>query len=128
MEDIKEGSKIYKKGITLLLNLVLLFILIYVQNLRYDNLINLKIDDNHQEVLRKVGLMQANGNDMNWILGLTLFLTVLNLVLYKNWIKAKRWVLEPIIIFIVSLGLTLTYHISRTFKVSEQINATTKNK
>jgi len=128
MEDLQEGSKIFKKGITLSLNLVLLFILLYVQNLRYDNLINLKIDDNHEEVLRKIGLMQANGNDMNWILGLTLLLTILNIVLYKNWIKAKRWVLEPIIIFIVSLGLTLTYHISRTFKVSEQIDATTNFK
>jgi hypothetical protein len=128
MEDLQEGSKIFKKGITLSLNLVLLFILLYVQNLRYDNLINLKIDDNHEEVLRKIGLMQANGNDMNWILGLTLLLTILNIVLYKNWIKAKRWVLEPIIIFIFSLGLTLTYHINRTFKVSEQIDATTNFK
>lgn len=128
MEDIKEGKKIYKKGLILLLNLVLLFVLIYLQNIRYDNLINLKIDDNNAEVLRKVGLMHANGNDANWILGLTLLLTVLNIVLYRNWIKAKRWILEPIIILIVSLGLTLTYHIYRTFKVSEQINVTTNNK
>jgi hypothetical protein len=128
MEDVKKDNKIYKKGLMLLLNLILLFVLIYLQSIRYNNLINLTIEGNNADVLRNVGLMHANGNDMNSIFGLTLVLTFLNIVLYKNWIKAKRWVLEPIFIFIVTFGLTITCHIYRTLKVSEQINVTNNNK
>ena len=113
--------KIQKKTIIIILNVVVLLSLLYFQSIRYAKLINYSIENqNHNEVLRNVSLLHAFGNDINWIIITVLILLVLNIILFKNWIKAKRWIIEPFFIFLITTGLTITYHINRFHSIKEE--------
>ena len=58
MSDTKEDNKIYRKGLTLLLNLIFWVVVIYLQDIRYDNLINLEITDLNRVYLEQ-GTLQV---------------------------------------------------------------------
>ena len=79
----------------------------------------------HAEVLIKAGLLKQTGIDVNLITGIAVGLLVLNLLLFKLWVKAKRWILVPCLIFILSLGLSFTYYFNMTKTIGKEIE---KNK
>ncbi len=118
------NEKIIKRVLTIILNIIGLTIMYFIQNIRYENIVNLYFDNPKNEVLRSVAFMEANGNDLNSILGISLILLILNIILYRQWINGKRWILEPFGIFIISIILTIFIHINRVDQVKETINTT----
>jgi hypothetical protein len=111
-----------KKILIISINIIVLSALLYIQEMRYDSLSNLNFQKvEHGEILLKVDLMKQSGIDVNWLTGICVGLLILNCFIYRQIIKAKRWILEPILIFTLSLGLTITYHINRTFVINERL-------
>lgn len=112
-----------KKLGVLILNFVGFVTLFYLQNMRYYNLLNYKFESAHDDVLRNAGLMWAGGNDLNWILVLSLIFLILNLFLFRNWVKAKRWFIESFIILIVTITIGMIYHFHRIDKIQDKKDA-----
>jgi len=113
--------KIRKKFAIILLNIIVIVLIIFLQGIRYSEIIEYSVEThNNMETFTNVGLLHAFGNDINIIVAVTLILLVLNLILYKKWIKAKRWIIEPLIIFIVTIGLSISYQIKRVNQVKEE--------
>jgi len=72
-----------RKISVLILNFIGLALLFYIQNIRYNNLIDIELNK-HDEVLRNVGLAQAGGNDLNLIILASFILIFINIFIYKN--------------------------------------------
>src|SRR5690606_33628546 len=104
-----------------------LVILLYFQNIRYQNIVHYEFERPHDEVLRNVALMHSTGNDVNWIIAISFILFGLNMLFYRNWINSKRWILEPVLVLIITMTLTLTYHFDRVIELGDKLN-TTHNK
>ena len=90
-----------------------------LQNIRYENILKLYFQEPNNEVLRSVVFMQSIGNDLNWILGISLILFTVNLILFRSWIKGERWILHPLIIFIITLFVTVYLHSNRVDRLKE---------
>jgi hypothetical protein len=112
--------------IVIALNILTIGILLWslTENLSVINQLDFQANE-HAEVLIKAGLLKQVGIDVNLITGITVGLLVLNLLLFRLWVKSKRWILIPCLIFILSLGLSFTYYFNMTKTIGEEIE---KNK
>jgi len=79
------------------------------------------------EVLVKASLIQQTGIDVNWITIVTIGLLILNLLLFKFWIHAKRWILIPSLLFILNIGLSFTYYFNMNKAIAEEIEREIEN-
>jgi hypothetical protein len=87
----------------------------------YDNLTPKELLDLDDTVLQRKALMQVSVGDTNQLLWISLIIVFVNTLLYKNWIKAEKWVLQPVLFFVFTFGLSLTFHVKRTFVVRDVI-------
>lgn len=121
--------KIKKKIAIILLNVVILVILLYIQSIRYSSILSYNVENqSHNADLINIGLLHALGNDINLSIITSLILLVLNIILFKNWVKAKRWIIEPVIIFLITIGLTIFYQIKRVNLLKEEYKNLIENK
>lgn len=119
-------NKISKKTIIVLSqNFVSFTILLLFQNMRYDRILNMNWEGEVQaEVLRKAFLMTASGADVDWVVGLNLFFLMLNILLFKYWIKSNRWILIPLLTFMLTLLVTISYFVYRFQNIQILIETT----
>ena len=97
--------------IILLINLILFVGLFFIQNDLFNKLIeNYSDSQNDKNIILHVMIMKMNGEFINWILGLTFMNLILNVLIFKYWIKSKKWILKPILITVVTLIIS-TYFI-----------------
>ena len=116
------NSTLKKKISILLINFLGLILLLYRQKIRYDKVYEFDYENiENGEVLLASTLMKQSGIDVNWITGICVIFILFNVLMYRQWIKSKRWILEPILIFIISFSLTFTYHTINQFKINEDI-------
>lgn len=114
--------KARKKLLILTLNLLALIILLLIQENRIDRIIQREWGSTeHPEILLTVTLMAHNQAIFNWIAGICLTLLVLNMILYRQWVNSRKWVLEPILILVISYGLAFTFYTYRTFAHKDQL-------
>lgn len=114
--------KAKRKTFILTLNALVLIILLLIQDNQADNIIQqtTKTPD-FQEVTLKATLMVHNQSTYNWIPGICLGLLILNMIFYRQWVKSKKWILEPILILVISYGLTFSFYTYRTFEMKDQM-------
>lgn len=116
------NSRLKKKILILSINFLGLILLLYKQKNRYDKVYGLDYESiEHGEVLLTSALMKQSGIDFNWIMGICAVFILFNVFMYRQWVKSKRWILEPILIFIISFSLTFTYHTVNQFKISKEV-------
>ena len=106
---------------------VFLFITLFLnQNVKYHRTLISNVDDPYSDVIKAVKLMDIAGETVKWILILTVGLLFINLRLYKNWIVAKRWIAEPILVMIIFLILSYSYYSFSMIELREEIENTIK--
>ena len=110
------------KAVIISLEVLIVFGLYYLQGLRYEQIIHMQ-----DKSYRDVGLMIGIGNDLNWTLVLPVLFLVANFFLYKKLIKAKRWITEPFIVFVLTLAFALTIFLTRMKRQIEEQKRTTTN-
>ena len=114
--------KTKKKILILTLNAVALIILLLIQDLQDDNIIQEVIKTQEfQEVRLTATLLLHNKSTYDWIAGISLGLFVFNMISYRQWIKSKKWILEPILILIISYVLTFSFYTYQTFEVRDKL-------
>ena len=115
-------SKAKKKILILTLNVVALIILLLIQDNQADNLIQeITKTPDFQEKTLKATLMLHNQSTYDWIAGICLGLFIVNMISYRQWIKSKRWILEPILTLIISYVLTFSLYTYQTFEIRDKL-------
>ena len=111
-----------KKGIFLIaLNILVLALALYLLDIRYTKILSSAMELNQSEdALLNARLLRALTFDINSILITALALLVVNLILLKKWVKAKRWVLEAIIIFFLSFGLFIFFQTHKVNSIKQE--------
>lgn len=119
---------IIKKKLTLILaNLISYITLLVIQQNKYNKIYEVEVDKvEHGEILLKASLINIFGDDLDWIMGMCFIFLFLNIILYKKWVKSKRWIQEPIIILIISFTLTFSYQLNNQIKISNNLFKTEK--
>lgn len=121
MSELSSKTIVIRKSILFGSSLLILLSLLYFQDNMYSNLTPTEMLDLDDTVLQRKALMQVSVGDTNQILWISLILAFVNTLLYKNWIKAEKWVLQPVLFFVITFGLSLTFHVKRTFAVRDVI-------
>ena len=121
MNELSSKTIVIRKCILFGSSLLILLSMLYFQDNMYDNLTPTEMLDEANTVLQRKGLMEVSVGDTNQILWISLILGFVNTLLYKNWIKAEKWVLQPVLFFLITFGLSLTFHVKRTFTVRDII-------
>lgn len=121
MDELTSKTIFFRKCILFGSSLLILLLLLYFQDYMYDNLTPQEMLDVDDTILQRKALMQVSVGDTNQILWISLILGFVNTLLYKNWIKAQKWVLQPVLFFLLTFGLSLTFNVKRTFKVRDAI-------
>jgi hypothetical protein len=117
MEELSSKTKNSRKLVLFSISLVILLSMLYFQGKMYSNLTPTTLLDADETILQRKALTQVSIGDTNQILWLSLILAFVNTLLYKNWVKAEKWVLQPVLFFVLTFGLALTLNVKRTFKV-----------
>ncbi|GEM_PF-5057139 len=121
MHEVSSKIKLIRKCILFGSSLLILLSLLYLQDNMYDNLTPKEMLDLDNTVLQRKALMQVSVGDTNQLLWISLIIVFVNTLLYKNWIKTEKWVLQPVLFFLITFGLALTFHVKRTFVVRDVI-------
>jgi len=111
-----------RKALILTFNALALFALLLVRDHQVSNFIQQTSENaGYNGVMLKAVLMLHNQSTYNWIAALCIGLMLINLFTYRQWVKSRRWILEPIIVLIISYGLAFSLYTSRTFKIADQL-------
>jgi len=111
-----------RKALILTFNALVLFALLLVRDNQVSNFIQQTSENaGYNGVMLKAVLMLHNQSTYNWIAALCIGLLLINLFSYRQWVKSRRWILEPIIVLIISYGLAFSLYTSRTFKIADQL-------
>ena len=121
MEEVSTKTKNSRKLVLFSISLLILLSMLYFQGKMYSNLTPKALLDADETILQRKALTQVSIGDTNQILWLSLILAFVNTLLYKNWVKAEKWVLQPVLFFVLTFGLALTLNVKRTFKVRDAI-------
>ncbi len=114
--------KTRKKLLVLTMNTLVLTALLLIQEHEVEHILQRDWPNrDYVEVMTKTALMVHNKWVYNWITAVCLGLLVLNLFLYRQWVKSKRWIFEPVLILVISYGLAFSFFTYRTFAVKEQL-------
>jgi hypothetical protein len=65
--------------------------------------------------------MEQSRVDYNWLNGICIFLFLFNVFMFRQWVKSKRWVLKPVLIFIISFVISYAYNVDKQFKIAKDI-------
>lgn len=115
-------SKARRKIRILSLNALALIILLWIQDHHADSIVEQTSNTTEfQEVILHAKLILHNQSTYNWIAGVCMGLLVLNFVLYRQWVKSRKWILEPILILVISYGLAFSLYTYRTFELKDQL-------
>jgi len=107
------------------MNVAIMIIFFFLQNQRYLNILNYPFErEKHNEIVRTVLMMKEYGNTMNWIIIISVIIFFLNLFLLKKWVKSKRWILEGIIIFIITISLSIIYNYQKVISYKAEMKTT----
>jgi len=116
-------TRFQKRVFLTLLNIIAFIVLLKIQDIPYDKLRQTIVEPiEKQQVVIHSALIHQNRIDSNWIAGVGLILLLIMIITYRNWIKIKRWILEPTLIMIILTILTFSYHIYRQFSMAEYLN------
>lgn len=110
-----------RKSWVIALNLIILATLFFYNRSRIIEILDSAPGDKQNELFLKVSLMTELGNYTNLLTMVSVGLFVINLLLYKYWIQSKRWILEPIIILIVSFGTFFLVNNYNLQKIGDRI-------
>jgi hypothetical protein len=114
--------KAKKKNLILILNALGLTILLLIQSIQADNIIQeVTKTTEFQEVRLKATLLLHNKSTYNWIARICLGLMIFNITLYRQWVKSRKWILEPILILVISYGLTFSFYTYQTFEIRDKL-------
>jgi hypothetical protein len=116
---------IWKTSIVLM-NIAIMAILLFFQNERYTQILNYKsVNVEFNEIEKTVKMMEEYGDSINWIVGVSIILLLINFFLFKKWCKSKKWVIEGILIFIftITLGITYNYQKVTDYKIGMKTTA-----
>ena len=117
-----------KKLILIILNFLCLTFLLWNLTNQYAVIDSVDYESTeHAEVVIKAGILKQVGIDINLITAVVIALLIINGLLYKYWIQSKRWILEPIIILVLSSGLSLSYYLNMTSNLGNRIEKNTKH-
>ncbi|MBT3206803.1 MAG: hypothetical protein HN347_00485 [Bacteroidetes bacterium] len=117
-----------KKLILIILNFLCLTFLLWNLTNQYAVIDSVDYESTeHAEVVIKAGILKQVGIDINLITAVVIALLIINGLLYKYWIQSKRWILEPIIILVLSFGLSLSYYLNMTSNLGNRIEKNTKH-
>jgi len=118
--------KTQKRLILIIINLILFIGLFFIQNNLFNELIENTLNNlsNENTVIGQVMIMEMSGDFINMIIGMTAVLLIVNGLIFKYWIKSKRWIIEPILIFIFSLIISIYYFADRNTDLKTRIEHT----
>jgi hypothetical protein len=108
------------------MNIAIMAILLFFQNERYTQILNYKsVNVEFNEIEKTVKMMEEYGDSINWIVGVSIILLLINFFLFKKWCKSKKWVIEGILIFIftITLGITYNYQKVTDYKIGMKTTA-----
>lgn len=110
-----------KKLLVIVFNLVTLIVLLWrlTENLSIIDQVDFTANDN-AELVSKAWLLKQTGTGINLIIGFTIGLLFLNAIVYRQWIRSKRWIIQPLLIFILSVSLSLGYFLNLTMDIGKK--------
>ena len=124
-DKIKKQALNKKKVIIVLLNLSVLTLLLWYLTNQYSVIDYVDYESiEYAEVLVKASVLKQVGKDTITIIIITSLLLIINGLAYKNWVRSKRWVIEPILIFIITIGISSFYYYTMTSGLSERMEKT----
>gem|GEM_PF-7006664 len=104
------------------MNALAFIALIFIQDTKANNLVQeITKTPDFQEITLKASLMVHSQSTYNLIAQICFGLMVINIVVYRQWVKSKRWLLEPILILIISYALTFTLSTYQTFEMRDEL-------
>jgi hypothetical protein len=102
-------------------NATVLVTLLVWQNAAYDDILEMEVSKKFGDIDQTVRLLEQFGDDMNVILGLCAGLFLMNIWLFRNVIRSKRWILKPVALLVLSFVLSIGYHSYRGKVVGNEI-------
>lgn len=118
-----------KKILILIINLILFVGLFYIQNIILDRIIENTLNKPNDEntLVGQVLIMEMSGDFVNLNIGLAIILLLLNGLIFKYWIKCRRWIIEVILIFFITLIISIYFHTERNTDLRMRLKHTANN-
>lgn len=120
MLDLK-NSRINKKCWVIAITTVVLVLHFVYERTRILEILNSMSESQNDELQLKVNLMLETRLYINFVTYSCFGLLVLNILLYKFWVKSKRWIIEPIIILVLSFATLFALHNYNMFEIRDSI-------